>query len=93
MGEKTAFRFGKSQRVYNHAGSVCRKTPKLAAVARKQRFAGLRGKVLRHKGLGLCPYNPGRRQCLLHLHFFDTLSRPYVLIRPAKHSKKPGNFQ
>ncbi len=50
MGEKTAFRFGKSQRVYNHAGSVCRKTPKLAAVARKQRFAGLRGKVLRHKG-------------------------------------------
>ena len=32
------------------------------------------GKVLRHKGYGLRPYNPGRRQCLLHLHFFDTLS-------------------
>ena len=26
------------------------KNPNLAAVARKQRYAGLRGKVLRHKG-------------------------------------------
>ena len=26
------------------------KNPKLVAVARKQRYAGLRGKVLRHKG-------------------------------------------
>ena len=34
------------------------------------------GNVLRHKAEGLRPYNPGRRQCLLLLHFFDTLPLP-----------------
>ena len=42
------------------------------------------------------PRKPAKR-CLramaANLGFFDRLSRPYVLIRPAKHSKKPGNFQ
>ena len=102
------------------------KNHKLAAVARKQRFAGLRGKCCGTRLRGSAPITPagtvGKRvpgghnrhrrlatrrrdtkragttavapatiewqQCLLHLHFFDTLSaagefspaaRPFIL--------------
>ena len=57
-------------------GSVCRKTQSWPPMPANSATL-VCGESAAAQRLGAPPYNPGRRQCLLHLHFFDALSPPF----------------